>query len=262
MKWVKTKQKLDKSDWHLHFALKPVVVQVYPDGNEKKAWLTTVLRRYVLNPGKPGIGIGPYWKPEYKERPEKEIPWNHESRLPDCERDVFPIPFHTSTLTPHTTGIAFSLSGEICESNVPDKPTYIPPPEPEVGWKDFSRELPDRRPEVEIRVCYSCQEDKHLSEFRKCPDGEVCDSCWDRIEAECTHDNGVTEKFGGNVCNDCDTVVSYGKIQEEETCEECGKTLPEIGMCPYCIEELEDNPKHEIDTAWEVKNAKRNKTIM
>lgn len=73
MKWVKNKQKLDKSDWHLWFAWKPVTVLVYPDGNEKKAWMTTVLRRYILDPGKPGIGVGPFWKPEYKERPEIKV---------------------------------------------------------------------------------------------------------------------------------------------------------------------------------------------
>ena len=158
MKWTKYKQKIDKSDWHLWFAWRPVVVEVYPDGNVDKVWMKTVLRRLVYHrPERPGMeGV---WIVEHKERPTQD------------DADVFPIPFRgddridTSTLTNTkcVTGMYFSLSEDYT------------PPEPKVGL-DMTGEGLDHQTRL--------------------------------------------------------------------------YTPPE------------DEPKHEIDIAWEVKNARRNKTIM
>lgn len=68
MNWIKNKQKLDTRDWHLHFVWKPVVVHVYPDGNEKKVWLETVLRRKRVNDRALRMGFLSY-DIEYKEIP-------------------------------------------------------------------------------------------------------------------------------------------------------------------------------------------------
>jgi hypothetical protein len=366
MKWVKNKQKKKRTDWHLWFAWKPVIIGYMPDGNEERAWFENVLRRRTLHVP---TGIS-YW--EYKALPNEK--WEQKPILKEKAKIV-----NFDTTTPPQTAFCIklddgedteitefitptleesegrgsditSLTGHPCE-DCPDKGNIneccecqdidLPPlsecpgcncmtktPEvkhhdPECKYRDFmefyypdltmeldysvsnvgeeedldhqtkiiSSEdirtcnickrprhkeiiLPDGRCYdcrydpcskcggkldsygdctnedcplssdewvAEKRVCWSCQQEKHLSEFTDNDDGEVCNDCWNRMRELMPRDSME--------CQVCNVIKHKDDFIGD-------------GVCVDCHDEQHEEPEHEIDIAWEVKRARKSKTIL
>jgi len=123
MKWIRNNLKLDKREWHLWFAWKPVIVFTYPDGNNKVVWFEIVLRKFILEPGNITPGPPPCWKAIYKEKVnnsnrfkkplilneknEPKVEFNSESISPS-EKDDFTLTLPSekeNTETPVLSGI-------------------------------------------------------------------------------------------------------------------------------------------------------------
>lgn len=129
--------------------------------------------------------------------------------------------------------------GSMCpktRGSVPNKPTAPPP-------------APRKEPKVDLF-------DNH--KFRATISEE---------KEECKHENGTIEKMGGTICSDCGVVIEVQSdritIPAKEVATEPNLHKPEAMKEAFRVTMTPDKPKqHEIDISWEVKNARRNKTIM
>jgi hypothetical protein len=260
MKWIKNKQKKDKEDWHLWFAWKPVVVCVHPDGNEEKVWGEYILRRFVYDTSGVRLGIGGFWKAEYKYKPEewewfqKEFRKEHgipeEWDRPEPKVEVFRTDSNCSS------AVCFSLSGEVPEE------VYKPYKEHDPNTYLYTPPEEDERTEL---VCINCQKTVPAEEINE--DNHGCLECQNLI---------YKPEF-----TDCEERVVPEIVGYYDPCSKCGSDLDENAdctnlECPLHYPEEFLNPsnhvpkrepwqpkgKHEIDEAWEVKHARRNKTIM
>ncbi len=287
MEWVKLKkQKLNKSEWHLWFAWRPVVVQEYPDGSIRKVWGKTVLKR-VYWVDSHIYSIMPYKKAEYKELPEQP-------NVPDKPTKA-PIP-KTTELRANCPPVETEPKVDLFDDNhnlkieavqqgsyMLNETEHEDDECMEYTKEDFREDVPKESLDMSLIINYGeCSLCKvPLTSAGDCTNEECV------FYKPCLHDNGTIEKMGGNICRDCGIVMGYGrdrltipaKIQEpnlrkQEAMKEAFRATmtpwkpkhdwKDCNGCEDCIEGWTEPEelKHEIDVAWEVKNARRNKTIM
>jgi hypothetical protein len=245
MKWVKNKQKIQIDDWHLWFAWKPVVIGVLPDGNQEVAFFETILRKKVAYFKDGSLYSG--WK--YKARP---------TGVPDKPEPKLELENH-STESIYASGY------------------FIPIPDIDTNVTISHNQDADKQDK--LNYCEKCGPDS----FCRCPESGYCQKCQSnpcRCKGFGLCSNCSSPLNKNYDCKECKLfqkeqwdkkVIDAVHKAVEELIEEDTEEIPEDAIVEinedwknYSRElpNRKETTKHEIDIAWEVKHARRNKTIM
>jgi len=283
MEWIKIKQKLDTRDWHLWFAWKPVTVVVYPDGNEKRVWLKTILRRKTVDQRALRLGYLVY-DTEYKEKPEKsrsidtinrDLKSEYEKKGADKPKKEYR---HSEKCT--CPNCEDRIDYAVRSTKVISSPRPTPPPDA------VRKESEDKEVHIELPEVTEEQLQKAFTSVFRHDEDELSDMpssakqyMMDDTENDDDED-ADTSDFISHLERSADIVSSWPewkqatmamKIQDSDKTEEntdksfgekyylegIKKVITEISEPTY-----KKSDQHDIDKSWESKNAKRNKTIM
>lgn len=263
MKWVKNKQKLNKKDWHLWFAWKPVVLKRLPDGNEEYAWLTTILRRFVYDTsGVMKIGISGFWRAEYKERPNvPDIP----TKAPLPRVIAVKKPWHGEMIK-----IPTMTKGELSDlENKPANP-LDQIDQAEETWsedehKEYDKEeekLSKERLHSDLCTCPHCY---RLPARKTKPIVDYLGNPYKDVYEETPYDDTPPEDEG-HFAKKYNLEGKGHKVVIPEEKEPTYRDKPQIKeVMVRNVEKPEKvvgkNVKHDIDASWEAKRVKRTNSI-